>query len=60
MIFMPAPEIWDELTSEEISAKLSKSESDIAEGCVCTQDALDARMIGRFTNGQHTSERCKK
>lgn len=57
---MPKLEIWDELTSEEISAKLSKSEADIAAGHVCTQDTLDARMAERFANGQHTSERRKK
>ena len=55
MPFRPALKSWDELTGEEISMKLSKSEEDIASGRVCSQTELDARMKERFANGQHTT-----
>lgn len=54
MPFRPALKSWDELTDVEISAKLSRSQADIAVGRICSQDALDARMKDRFANGQHT------
>ena len=55
MPFRPTLKSWDELTEEEIGAKLSRSQADIAAGRVCSQDALDARMKGHFANGQHTA-----
>ena len=54
MPFRPALKPWDELTREEIHAKLSKSEADIASGRVCSQAELDSRMRERFAHGQHT------
>lgn len=53
MPFRPALKSWDDLTSEEISAKLSKSEEDIVSGRICSQAELDSRMRERFANGQH-------
>lgn len=47
--FRPSLKTWEDMTSEEIDAKLSKSEADIAEGRVYTQDEVDARMMGRFS-----------
>ena len=46
---------WDELTAEEVHAKLSKSEDDIAAGRICSQSELDSRMRERFANGRHTA-----
>ena len=54
MPFRPTIKSWDELTKEEINAKLSRSEADIAAGRVCTQDELDSRMKERFAGGQYT------
>lgn len=53
MPFRPALKSWDELTSEEIRAKLSRGQADIAAGRICSQGALDAGMKERFANGQH-------
>ena len=47
--FRPSLKTWEDMTSEEIDAKLSKSEEDIAAGRVYTQDEVDARMMGRFS-----------
>lgn len=55
MPFRPTLKAWDELTKEEISAKLSRSREDIASGCVCSQEALDSRMREKFARGQHTA-----
>lgn len=55
MPFRPTLQTWDELSSEQISAKLSKSTEDIAAGRVCSQDELDFRMKERFANGRHTA-----
>lgn len=55
MPFRPALKSWDDLTSKEISAKLSRSEDDIASGYVCSQAELDSRMREHFANGQHTA-----
>ena len=51
MPFRPALKSWDEMTADDISKKLTRSEADIAAGKVYTQDALDARMKERFQNG---------
>lgn len=51
MPFRPTLKSWDELTAQEIDVKLSKSESDIAQGRVSTQAELDQRMKERFANG---------
>lgn len=51
MPFRPTLKSWDELTTQEIDVKLSKSESDIAQGRVSTQAELDQRMKERFANG---------
>lgn len=45
----------NELSSEQISAKLTTSTEDIAAGRICSQEDLDLRMKGRFANGQHTT-----
>lgn len=55
MPFRPALKSWDDLTSKEISAKLSKSEEDIAAGRICSQVELDSRMRERFVHGQHAA-----
>lgn len=55
MPFRPTLKTWDEMTEEEIHAKLLKSEEDIAAGRVYTQDELDSRMRERFANGRHTA-----
>ena len=55
MPFRPTLKTWDELTKEEISAKLSRSGEDIASGRVCSQEELDSRMRERFARGQHTA-----
>ena len=55
MPFRPTMKTWDELTAEEVHAKLSKSEDDIAAGRICSQSELDSRMGERFANGRHTA-----
>nr|WP_325220686.1 type II toxin-antitoxin system RelB/DinJ family antitoxin [uncultured Oscillibacter sp.] len=55
MPFRPALKTWDELTREEINAKLVQSEADIAAGYVCAQEELDSRMKERFANGRNTA-----
>lgn len=51
MPFRPTLKSWDELTAQEIDAKLSKSESNIAQCRVSTQAELDQRMKERFAHG---------
>ena len=53
MPFRPSLKSWDELTADEIDAVLAKSERDIAEGRVISQDALDAKMKERFARGRN-------
>ena len=53
MPFRPSLKSWDELTADEIDAVLAKSEQDIAEGHVISQDALDAKMKERFARGRN-------
>lgn len=51
MPFRPTLKPWDELTSADISAKLSQSAADLTAGRVRTQDELDAHMRERFHHG---------
>lgn len=51
MPFRPTIKTWDELTPEEIGVKLSKSESDIAQNRIISQEELDQRMKERFAHG---------
>ena len=51
MPFRPPIRAWEDMTAQEISTKLLQSDADIATGHVSTQDELDRRMKGRFTNG---------
>ena len=37
---------WDELSQDEINAKLRKSAADIASGRTLSQDTLDAKIAG--------------
>lgn len=54
MPFRPTLKAWDELTQEEISAKLFQSEADISAGRTCSQEELDSKMRERFAHGRHT------
>ena len=51
MPFRPTLKAWEDMTAQEINAKLLQSEDDIAAGRVYTQDELDRRMKGRFAHG---------
>ena len=51
MPFRPTLKTWDEMTAQEIGAKLSKSDTDIAQGRICSQTELDRRMKERYANG---------
>ena len=55
MPFRPTLKAWDEMTAQEISAKLAKSEADIREGRVFSQEDVDARMKGRLSHGNTTA-----
>ncbi len=46
MPFTPSLKTWDELTSEEIDAKLRKSTADISAGRILSQDQLDTKIAG--------------
>ena len=48
-----SPKTWDDLTEVEIDAVLAKSEQDIAEERVISQDELNAKMKERFASEQH-------
>ena len=50
MPFRPSLKSWDELTAQEIDAKLSRSEADILSGRTCSQNDLDARMKERLSH----------
>lgn len=54
MPFRPTLKAWEDMTAQEVNAKLLQSETDIAVGRLCTQDELDRRMKGRFTHGADT------
>ncbi len=53
MPFRPSLKTWDDLTAKEIDAVLAKSEQDIADGRVVSQDTLDAKMKERFARGRN-------
>lgn len=55
MPFRPTLKAWDELTQEEISAKLSRSGEDIASGRVYSQKEMDSKMRERFARGRRTA-----
>ena len=55
MPFRPTLKTWDEMTAQEISAKLAKSEADIREGRVFSQEDVDARMQERLAHGNTTA-----
>ena len=55
MPFRPTLKAWDEMTAQEISAKLAKSETYISEGRVFSQEDVDARMKERLANGNTTA-----
>ena len=48
MPFTPSLKAWDELTQDEIDARLRKSMADVSAGRVLSQDQLDAKMRERF------------
>ena len=52
MPFRPTLKSWEDMTAQEIDAKLAQSEADIAAGRVRTQAELDARMKERFRRGR--------
>ena len=47
MPFRPTLRTWEDMTAQEISAKLLQSEEDIAQGRLVGQDDLDRRMRGQ-------------
>jgi len=51
MPFTPSLKSWDELTQDEIDARLRKSMADVSAGRVLSQDQLDAKMRERFARG---------
>ena len=53
--FRPTLKTWDEMTAQEISAKLAKSEADIREGRVFSQEDVDVRMKERLAHGNTTA-----
>ena len=55
MSFRPTLKTWDEMTAQEISAKLAKSEADIREGRVFSQEDVDVRMKERLAHGNTTA-----
>ena len=55
MPFRPTLKTWDEMTAQEISAKLAKSEADIREGRVLSQEDVDVRMKERLAHGNTTA-----
>ena len=51
MPFRPTLRSWDDLTTQEIDARLRKSEEEISSGAYCSQAALDARIQEKFSHG---------
>lgn len=47
-----SPKTWDELTTDEIGIVLVKSEQDIVEERVISQDALNVKIEDRFASEQ--------
>ena len=55
MPFRPTLKAWEDMTAQEVDAKLLRSEADIAAGRVYSQDELDRRMKVRFAHGTDTA-----
>ena len=55
MPFRPTLKAWEDMTAQEVDAKLLRSEADIAAGRVYSQYELDRRMKGRFAHGTDTA-----
>ena len=55
MPFRPTLKTWENMTAQEVDAKLLRSEADIAAGRVYSQAELDRRMKGRFAHGTDTA-----
>ncbi len=55
MPFRPTLKAWEDMTAQEVDAKLLRSEADIAAGRVYSQDELDRRMKGQFAHGTDTA-----
>lgn len=51
MPFRPTLKAWEDMTAQEINAKLLQSEEDISQGRLLSQEDLDRRMKGRFSHG---------
>lgn len=51
MPFRPTIRTWDELSAQEIHARLEESEADIAAGRIYSQESLDALMTEKFDRG---------
>ena len=60
MPFRPTLKAWEDMTAQEINAKLLQSEADIAAGRVYTQDELDRRMKGRDLAAHPTQQNKNK
>lgn len=55
MPFRPTLKVWENMTAQEIDAKMLQSEDDILHGRLLNQGELDRRMKGRFAHGaDHT------
>lgn len=46
MPFTPSLKTWDEMTRDEIDAKLRRSAADISSDRTLSQDQLDAKIAG--------------
>ena len=55
MPFRPTLKTWDEMTAQEIGAKLAKSEADIREGRVFSQEDGDVWVRERLAHGNTTA-----
>ena len=51
MPFRPTLKAWEDMTAQEINAKLIQSEEDISQGRLLSREDLDRRMKGRFSHG---------
>lgn len=51
MPFRPTLKAWEDMTAQEINAKLLQSEEDISQGRLLSREDLDRRMKGRFSHG---------
>lgn len=50
MPFRPGLKTWEQMSQDEISEKLVRSEADIVAGRLVTQAELDSRMQRRFSH----------